>query len=55
MEIKDIEKLEKGAKKIKKWFEEGLLQHSTFCNFQAPGCKFCNCGIADIIEALKEK
>ena len=52
-EIKQLKKLEKGAKKIKEWFEKGYLKHSLFCNFQHSDCKFCNCGIADIIQALK--
>jgi hypothetical protein len=46
----------KAAKKQKKCIESGDLPHSIWCNYQTDrgnGEGKCNCGISDILTALK--
>ena len=40
------------AKKQRKAVEYGL-HHSIYCNYQHPKCARCNCGLADVLTALK--
>jgi hypothetical protein len=47
-----VEKFLKGAKKMRVSLDG--IQHHLWCNFWMPGCEYCNCGIADVIQALKE-
>ena len=44
----------KAAKKQAAAIKAGLLTHSPICNFQGEHCKKCNCGVADLITAVKE-
>lgn len=51
-----LKRLIEGARKIKYLFNEELLHHVIICNFQSPngnGNGRCNCGITDLIYALK--
>ena len=51
---KEIEQLKKAGNKIKNNYERDLFSHQIWCNYQHPSCKWCNCGLADLLEALKE-
>jgi hypothetical protein len=43
----------KAARKQKDWRSKGL-QHAPFCNYQRDDMSYCNCGITDLQEALRE-
>lgn len=48
-----LKKFEYASNRILKALKEGLLHHSIFCNFQHPSCTFCNCGLADLRQAMR--
>ena len=45
----------KAAEKIKRALDQGGWGHAIWCNYQSPGLKNCNCGLANILHLLKEE
>ena len=49
---KKYEGFVEAAEKIEKNYERDLFFHAMWCNYQRPGLKWCNCGLADLLTAL---